>query len=143
METGLKSSTAAIAAAALFGLTLAAGGPAFAVKTGADAEAKAENPAEPAQAMEKTQDASTSEGRLDPAKANAEEAAETADDAKKSPEEAVDELVENGSTDEDGVQHAEGGPAEPTENWFGCKPDTEEAACEVSEESKERGSVAK
>lgn len=46
------------------------------------------------------------------------------------PDKVIDEMVEQGVVDRDGVKHAEGGPAEPTENWFGCKPDNTEEACE-------------
>lgn len=70
---------------------------------------------------------------------SAEEQAEA--EKHKKAEETVDEMVENGEVAEDGTVHAQGGPAEPVENWFGCSPADDEVSneegCEVSEEGEQ------
>jgi hypothetical protein len=40
--------------------------------------------------------------------------------------EEVNEYVNQLKSEEDGATQAPSGKAEPTENWFGCKPDEEE-----------------
>lgn len=43
-----------------------------------------------------------------------------------SPEAKVEDLVEDGKVDADGTKHAEGGPAEPREQWFTPCPQGQE-----------------
>lgn len=55
----------------------------------------------------------------------------------------VRELVDEPQTDADGIEQAETGGAEPTENWFGCQPsETEqEASCDDGASSQEEARI--
>lgn len=50
--------------------------------------------------------------------------------------EEVNEYMNQGKPEADGATQAPSGKAQPTENWFGCKPDEEEqqeAPCDEPE----------